>query len=154
MVVKRCVHRVLSRAQQAEYDGDLAGALRLAEAVLEEYPAHAEARLVRARVWARTGRMEIALQELRALVEKDANHMEARLALTGALLLGGRYGDAVDHLIVVARQCGEDLEKGLEEGEDISFSRLPGMPGLPGMPLAMRGPGPKGTADWRMRRRN
>jgi thioredoxin-like negative regulator of GroEL len=105
MVTPRCIDRVLARAQQAERDGGLPEALRLAQAILISHPLHAEARLLRARVWARSGRMEWAAEELRHLVECAPDDLEPRLALTGVLLLTGAYGAAVDHLVTVAKQC-------------------------------------------------
>lgn len=81
--------------------------------LLEEHPGDVGARLALARALSARGETHAALAEARAVLERDAEDLEAHAVLSRALLEAGRVGEAVKELgeLVDLLERGGALEK-------------------------------------------
>jgi len=104
---ERTLEAAVCRAWNAEKSGRLVLAESQARRILREYPGNPDARLIQARVWARTGRIESAIGEFQDLLACDPAFDAARIALIGALFLTNSYSEGIDHLLFITKRCTE-----------------------------------------------
>lgn len=100
--------RLLERAIDAEQKGQLNKALQLLEQIKSEFPDNIDAHLIEARIWIRQGHIGAAQCQLEQLIDKASDNVEVRLTLVGLLFCLGHYDQAINHLLVAAKNYKQE----------------------------------------------